>query len=259
MAEIIVLKCGGSMIDDLSDQFYESIKLMKSKGIQPIIVHGGGPAINQMLDQLQIKTEFINGLRKTSLEVMNVAEMVLSGAMANKLVRELQNHDISAIGISGSDGSLLQAKAKDFHNLGYVGEITDVNEQFLFNLLSLGMIPVISPLAVGVDGPEIYNVNADTVAAAVAKAVKAKKLLFVTDVPGVLNGNTLLNNTSVAEINVLIEEGIITGGMIPKVEACIHSLEAGVEEAMIVSGHSHLFNGQQITGTLIQKEMEAVN
>lgn len=257
MGDVIVIKCGGSMIDSLSDEFYQGIKTLQDNGFKPIIVHGGGPAINKLLDAMQIESEFVNGLRKTTLDVMNVVEMVLSGTLTNKLVRELKKHDISAIGITGADGSLMHAEAKDLENLGFVGEITNINQELLMNLIAIGMVPVISPIAEGVDGADRYNINADTAAAAIAVAVQAKKLLFVTDVPGVLSGGQLIETATNIEMLQLIDDGIISGGMIPKVMAAIDSLEGGMTEAMIVSGFANLIEGSKIIGTTIRKVKEA--
>ncbi|MBS4203475.1 acetylglutamate kinase [Lederbergia citrea] len=258
MDGIVVIKCGGSMIDSLSKDFYEGIREMQNNGYKPIIVHGGGPAINQLLEDLSIESEFVNGLRKTTDDVMNVVEMVLSGTMTNKLVRQLQKHGITSIGITGSDGGLMYAKAKDLENLGLVGEITHVNQDLLFNLISIGLVPVISPIAMSSDSEDYYNINADTAAAAVAVAVKAEKLLFVTDVPGVFKDSKIIEQATTIEIMSLIDDGTISGGMIPKVMAAIHSLEGGMNEVMIVSGQTHLLDGSKINGTTIQREMEAV-
>lgn len=258
MKDIIVIKCGGSMIDSLSDDFYKSIKELKDSGLQPVIVHGGGPAINQMLEQLEIESEFNNGLRKTTSDVMDVVEMVLSGSMTNTLVRNLARHQLSAIGMTGFDGSLLKAKAMDFNNLGFVGEITEVNTDFLLNIISMGIIPVISPLAAGIDGAACYNINADTAAGSIAVSLRASKLLFVTDVPGVLKEKDLIERAAVSDIMKLIEEGTITGGMVPKVLAAIDSLDGGMSNVMIVSGKSSLLNGDKLIGTTIHKELEAV-
>jgi len=258
MEKIIVIKCGGSMIDTLSDDFFIGIKKLQETGFHPIIVHGGGPAINELLENLQIKTEFINGLRKTTKEVMEVVEMVLSGTITNKLVRKLHKHGISSIGVTGSDGGLMYAKPKDVENLGLVGEITRVNQQFLLNLLSIGMVPVISPIAIGMDFEDYYNINADTAAGEVAVAVNAEKVIFVTDVPGVLKDNEIIEKATASEILRFIDDGIISGGMIPKVMAAIHSLKGGMKEAIIVSGHTPLIAGENIIGTTIKRELEAV-
>ncbi|MBS4207404.1 acetylglutamate kinase [Bacillus sp. FJAT-50079] len=258
MGGIVVIKCGGSMIESLTDDFYDSIKQMQSLGYKPVIVHGGGPAINKMLNDLNIESEFVNGLRKTTNEVMDVVEMVLTGSIANQLVRTLQQKDISAIGINGADGGLLQAKAKDRDQLGYVGEITTINQQLILQLLALDFIPVISPIASGVDGEHCYNINADTAAGEIAVAVGAEKLLFVTDVPGVLKDGKIIEKTTKNELLALIDSGVIYGGMIPKVMAAIHGLDGGMAEAVIVSGTAPLLDGENIVGTMIRKEVEVV-
>lgn len=257
MNKIMVIKFGGSMIDALSEQFYEGIKKLKESGWHPFIVHGGGPAINQMLNSLKIESGFHNGLRKTTEQVMDVVEMVLSGSMTNRIVRNLTKHGLPAIGMTGFDGHLLQAKAIDYEKLGYVGEITYVNKDLLLNVMSLGMIPVISPIAPGADGKSCYNINADTAAGAIATAVEAEKLLFVTDVPGILKERQLIEEATKSEIIELINDGTITGGMIPKVKAAMHCLDGGMSEVMIVSGNANIVNGEKIIGTMIKGELEA--
>ncbi|KRG09695.1 acetylglutamate kinase [Lederbergia galactosidilytica] len=259
MEKIIVIKCGGSMIDDLSDKFFMDIKQMQENGFKPIIVHGGGPAINRLLENLQIQSEFINGLRKTTPEVMEVVEMVLSGSITNKLVRSMHTYGISAIGMTGSDSGLIQAEAKDFENLGLVGEVTTINRELLLKLLSMNLIPVISPIAISENSNEYYNVNADSAAAAIAVAMSAEKILFVTDVPGILKDQQVIETVSQNEVHSLIEEGVITGGMIPKVLAALKSLEGGMNRVMIVSGKSPLYKKGQFIGTTILKEQKVVS
>lgn len=260
MKDVIVLKCGGSIMKNLTDRFFTNIKTLQKSGLKPIIVHGGGPEIKAMLDQLQIETEFVNGLRKTTSEVMDVVEMVLSGAVNNELVRKLNKAGITSIGLSGSDANLFEAVPKDFKNLGYVGEMTRVNISFLFNLLDQGIVPVIAPIAVGKDGVR-YNVNADTVAGEVAKAVVAKQLIFVTDVPGIMKEGVLLDTVTEDEIKMFITNGIIHGGMIPKVEAALLSLNDYLEEAMIVDGNQAVLASNETTlvGTVIKKSTEVVD
>lgn len=258
MDGIIVIKCGGSMIDTLSEEFYKSIKKMQAKGYKPIIVHGGGPAINKMLSDMNISSEFIHGLRKTTSEVMDVVEMVLTGSMTNDLVRQMTSQGMKAIGITGCDGGFMEAEAKDFQTYGYVGEVTNINKQLLIDLIALGYVPVISPIAVSKDGKSRLNVNADTAASAVAVAVEAEKMLFVTDVPGVMKDDEIIEQASKTEIMSLIDNGTISGGMIPKVLAAINSLDGGLQEAIIVGGHSTLIDGEKIVGTAIVKEMEAI-
>lgn len=259
MNHIVLIKCGGSMLQTLSDEFYAGIKMMKESGLQPVIVHGGGPAINEKLDQLSIKSEFHNGLRKTTEEVLEVVEMVLSGSMSNLLVRNLAKQGLPAISMTGLDHSLIQARAKDLDTLGYVGDITSINAEFLSGILELGVIPVISPLAQGIDGADFYNVNADTAAGAIAVALQAESLLFVTDVPGIMNRNEWIEKASKKDILKMIDEEIITGGMVPKVEAALNALESGMPEVMIVSGKNPLMNDGRIVGTTIHQEMEVVH
>ena len=258
MEDIIVLKCGGSTIDDLSDRFFRNIQSLLAMGIKTVLVHGGGAAIKEMLAKLNVESVFVDGLRRTTAEVMDVVEMVLSGSVNNVLTRKLNETGVQAIGLSGSDNRLLIAKAKDMSRLGFVGEIEEVNVSFLKQLLALGIVPVIAPIAVGRDGTR-YNINADTAAGAIAAALSAKRLIFVTDVPGILQDQRLLDTVTVAEVNQLIEKGVIYGGMIPKVKAAVSSLNEGLTEVMIVDGKQSIIaeNGKLI-GTTIQKSAEVV-
>lgn len=258
MSNIIVLKCGGSTIDELSDRFFANILTLKKSGLKPIIVHGGGPAIKKMLTKLNIESEFIDGLRKTTAPVMDVVEIVLTGSVNNSLVRKLNVAGIDAIGLSGSDAKLLMAEAKDLERYGYVGEVTNVNVSLLTQLINEGIVPVIAPIAVGKDGTR-YNVNADTVAGVIAKKVSANQLIFVTDVPGIMQDNRLLESVTVKEIEQLIKSGTIYGGMLPKVRAAIHSLNEHLREVMIVDGkQSELTTDHQLVGTVIKKTISEV-
>lgn len=259
MSEIIVLKCGGSTIDALSESFFTNIKTLQESGQQPIIVHGGGPAIKEMLTKLQIESEFVNGLRKTTADVMDVVEMVLTGVVNNSIVQRLQDAGIQAVGLTGSDGNLLTAKAIDFEALGYVGEVTNVQTELIQQLLANNIIPVIAPIGRGTDGTR-YNINADTAAGAIATAVAAKQLVFVTDVPGILKENVLLTSVTEAEVIKLIDNGVIYGGMIPKVEAALASLGGELQEAMIVDGNQSVLSAAESTlvGTVIRKSVGVV-
>lgn len=258
MRDVVVLKCGGSTIDALSEQFFNNIKTLQQAGLKPVLVHGGGPAIQHMLDTLNIPFEFVDGLRKTTEEMMDVVEMVLSGQMNNALTRKVNKAGMQALGLSGSDVKLLTAKPKDFKRFGYVGEISQVNKTFLQKLLSDQVIPVISPIAIGLDGKR-YNVNADTAAGAIAKALHAKQLIFVTDVPGVMKDGELLETVTAEDIKKLIADGVIYGGMIPKVKAALNSLDGNVHEVMIVDGkNSVLESNSKLVGTVIKKAVEAV-
>lgn len=257
MSNIIVLKCGGSTINTLSDSFFKNIITLQHAGLKPVIVHGGGPEIKAMLDRLNIKSETIRGNRKTTLPVMDVVEMVLTGAVSNGITRKLHEAGINSIGLSGSDAGLLTAVAKNFDVLGYVGEITNVNVPFLTEVINNGIVPVIAPIAIGEDGTR-YNVNADTVAGEVAKAMEAKQLIFVTDVPGIMKDGEMLDSVTEEEVYELISSGTIYGGMIPKVEAAIASLSEELQEAMIVDGNQPILDITEtsLVGTVIKKSME---
>lgn len=246
MSNCIVIKCGGSSIDELSAQFFHNIKALKKVGIQPIIVHGGGPAIKEMLNKLKIEFEFIDGLRKTTEEMMDIVEMVLTGNVNPALTRRVHEYGIDALGVA----NVLKATPIDVEKYGYVGDVTDVHVETIERLLHFNIVPVVSPVAIGEDG-KTYNVNADTAAAAVAAKMNAQQLIFVTDVPGILKDDKLLNKVTEEEINALIDDGTIYGGMIPKVKAALASLTI-VDEAMIVSGiDSQLEDETSLKGTTI--------
>lgn len=254
MEEIIVLKAGGSSVADLSDAFFDNIKALQQAGLKPVIVHGGGPAIKEMLEKLDIEFEFVDGLRKTTDEMMDIVEMVLSGNVNQALSRRVNETGIHAVGISGSDRHLLQATPIDFERYGLVGEVSNVNADFIYTLLEQNLVPIISPVAIGADGKR-YNVNADTAAGAVASALGAKQLIFVTDVPGILQDGELLEEVTTEQIEELIEDGTIFGGMIPKVKAAMKGLTSNVQEVMIVNGkHSELENETALAGTTIRSE-----
>src|SRR5690625_4841757 len=207
---IIVLKCGGSSMDELSDDFFKSIASLKASGLKPVIVHGGGPGIKKMLEKLNIQFEFVDGLRKTTEEMMDIVEMVLSGQVNPALTRRVNETDLSAIGLSGADGNILQAQPINYERYGLVGEISNVNVSVIETLLSLDFVPVISPVALGEDG-KTYNINADTAAGAIAKALNAKQLIFVTDVPGIMKDDKLLEVVTTKQVKQFIEEGTIYG------------------------------------------------
>lgn len=258
MHDIIVLKCGGSTIDQLSDHFFANICKLKNAGMKPVIVHGGGPAIKELLDKLNIETEFIDGLRKTTEQVMDVVEMTLAGTVNRALARRMNDAGIKSIGLSGSDAQLLEAEAIDYERYGLVGKVTHVNKQLLTNLIDMDIMPVIAPVALGIDGTR-YNINADTAAAAVAKALGAKQLVFVTDVPGILHEEKLIETVTEKEIEELIDSGVVYGGMIPKVRAAIDSLAGDLKEVMIVDGKkSALATDTSLVGTVIKKTLEVI-
>ena len=234
---IVVIKLGGhAMIsDEALETFARDVVLMRQVGINPVIVHGGGPMINSMLDKLNIKSEFINGKRVTDLETMNVVEMVLSGSVNKKIVQAINNQDGRAVGLSGKDAKLIICK-QETPDLGLVGSPTDVNPEVIFTLFENDMIPVIAPLGAGNNG-ETLNINGDTVSGAIASALKADRLLLLTDVSGVQDKNgSIITELDSTQIKNLINEGIISGGMIPKTETALLALKGGVRRAVILDG-----------------------
>ncbi len=245
-----VIKYGGHAMGDrsLSDIFARDIVLLKQVGIHPVVVHGGGPQIGKMLERLKVTSEFVDGLRVTDSDTVEVVEMVLSGSINKHIVSVINDAGGTAIGLSGKDGALIQASKlrrtrrdpdsniESILDLGFVGEPQQINPQILGSLQQAGMIPVIAPIGVGANG-ETYNINADTVAGAVAGAVGAARLLLLTDVPGVLDqeGN-LLTDLSTEDVRALMADGTISGGMIPKLETCIGAIGKGVDAAVILDG-----------------------
>lgn len=250
--KVIVLKCGGSALDDLSTSFFENIQFLQAAGLQPVIVHGGGPAIQHMLDRLDIASEFVDGLRKTTPEMMEIVEMVLVGHVNPALTRKMNQLGLNALGVSGTDLHLLEAKPIDLDKYGLVGEIVNVNTKWLKQLFQSGVVPVISPIGIGKDN-QIYNINADTAAGAIASALGAEQLVFVTDVPGILKDGKLLEVVTTSEVEKLIEDGTIYGGMIPKVKAALHGIYGNVKQVMIVNGKdSELKDQTTLKGTTIK-------
>jgi acetylglutamate kinase len=234
---IVVIKLGGhAMIsDEALETFARDVVLMRQVGINPVIVHGGGPMINSMLDKLNIKSEFINGKRVTDPETMNVVEMVLSGSVNKKIVQAINNQDGRAVGLSGKDAKLIICE-QETPELGLVGSPTDVNPEVIFTLFENDMIPVIAPLGAGNNG-ETLNINGDTVSGAIASALKADRLLLLTDVSGVQDKNgSIITELNSTQIKNWINEGIISGGMIPKTETALLALEGGVRGVVILDG-----------------------
>jgi len=248
-----VIKYGGSAMtqERLRESFARDVLLLKFVGINPVVVHGGGKHISELLEKLGVSTRFVDGLRITTEEVMHVVEMVLSGDVNKDIVALINKHsgdEIYAVGLSGRDGRLLRAKKIDktyFEkvglkppeaDLGFVGEVTAVNTDLLKNLMEKNYIPVVAPVGVGKDG-EAYNVNADLAAAAVAKALKAEKLIYLTDTEGVKDdrGN-LIKKLKDDQIDPLIKRGVISGGMIPKVKSAVDALKGGVKKVHVVDG-----------------------
>lgn len=235
-----VIKCGGSTLAALPDAFFEDLRRLHESGHEPVIVHGGGPAINEMLDRLGIESRFVNGLRVTDEATLDVVEMVLAGRINKEIVRRLQQNGVRAIGLSGTDGRLIEAKpVADADTLGLVGDVTGVNAALIEGVLALGYVPVIAPIGIDAAGRR-FNINADTAAGAVASHLGAEKLIVVTDVPGILRNEggekRVLPRVTFAEIERMIAGGEITGGMIPKVRAAMSGLQGRVREALIVDG-----------------------
>jgi acetylglutamate kinase len=248
--ETFVVKYGGHAMGDEAgaEDFAEDVALMKAVGINPIVVHGGGPQIGAMLKTMGVQSHFIDGLRVTDAATARVAEMVLSGEVNRAIVSSIARAGGRAVGMSGKDARLVTvAKARrtrtnpdsgEIENvdLGFVGEPTDIDRRLLDTVSKAGMIPVVAPIGVGEDG-ETYNVNADTMAGAIAIATGAARLFLLTDVAGVLDKNrNLLTDLTPADIDGLRGDGTISGGMIPKLETCVHAVEGGVEAAVILDG-----------------------
>ncbi len=248
--QIIVVKYGGHAMTnpELAHQFARDMVMLKVCGLNPIVVHGGGPQINRMLDKLEVKAEFREGLRVTDAETMSVVEMVLSGSINKSIVASIQQAGGRAVGISGKDGNLLIAEKLTKKktdpatgvvtevDFGFVGEPVRVNTEILETIMKSDAIPVIAPVGVGWEG-ETFNVNADTAAGAIATATQAKRLLLLTDVAGVLDKDkNLISELKVGDLAALVENGTITGGMIPKVESAASVVESGVEGVIILDG-----------------------
>jgi len=238
--EKIVIKYGGSAqtSDILKEQFAQDIVLLHLVGMKPIVVHGGGKSITDMLSSLGLGTEFVDGQRVTTKEVMRIAEMVLSGSINKEIVSLLDNHGSKAIGISGKDGGFLKGLAKDFDNFGYTGIIEHVDPEIVNNIIEDGAVPVIAPIAgSSTMGHPGFNINADLAASKIAVAMEARKVLFLTDTPGVLDKEmNLITNLSIEKTEALKADGTIQGGMVPKVDACIEALRGGVKKAHIIDG-----------------------
>lgn len=267
--KIIVVKYGGAAMvkDDLKESFARDIVLLKYLGIHPIIVHGGGPEINQILDILKLPVKFVRGHRVTDEKTMEVVEMVLSGKLNKQIVSLINSKSGQAIGLSGRDGKLALAEIQKIEvqddngkselvDVGFVGRITKINKSLLQSLLDAKTIPVISPVAEDIRG-QALNINADTMAGAIAGALNAEKLILLTDTPGILIKGKLAESLNEAEVRELIQSGDISGGMIPKVECCLDAIQNGVKKTHIIDGrvqHSilmELFTESGI-GTLIE-------
>ena len=272
-----VVKYGGHAMGDerLSHIFARDVVLMKQVGIHPVVVHGGGPQIGAMLKRLEVESEFIDGLRVTDAKTVEIVEMVLSGSINKQIVTAINEAGGTAIGLSGKDGGLIRARKlrrtrrdedsniEKILDLGFVGEPQAVNPQVLTPLEQAGMIPVIAPIGVG-PGGETYNINADTAAGAVAAAIGATRLLLLTDVAGVLDAEgELMPEVTFRDIDRMIDEGQVTGGMIPKLETCRAAVQGGVDAAVILDGrvpHSMLLEifTERGIGTIIVEDQETL-
>jgi acetylglutamate kinase len=271
-SKTIVVKYGGNaMVEGVTEDFAQDIVLMKQTGIEPVVVHGGGPQIGEMLKRLSIPSTFIDGLRVTDAAAIDIVEMVLTGSINKHIVSGINAAGGRAVGISGKDGNLilarklertkidpasLETKAVD---LGFVGEPEKISPEVLRRIMQSDLIPVIAPIGIGRQG-ETYNINADTVSGAVASAMQAERLILLTDVEGVLDENRkLIQNLTAAEARALIRNGTIRGGMIPKIETAIEAVKAGVKAAVILDGRiPHVLLLELFTehgaGTLITAE-----
>jgi acetylglutamate kinase len=248
--EVIVIKYGGHAMGDraAAEDFAEDVTLLELQGVKPIVVHGGGPQIGKMLDKLGIKSEFKGGLRVTDEATVEVVEMVLAGSINKQIVGWIAAEGGKAIGLCGKDGNMVTARKvtrtmrdpdsliEKEVDLGFVGDPYKVDRSVLDAVLGAELIPVLAPVAIGEDN-HTYNVNADTFAGAIAGAMKAKRLLLLTDVPGVLDKNkNLIPQLTVEQCRQLIADGTVSGGMIPKIETCIYAIEQGVEGVVILDG-----------------------
>jgi acetylglutamate kinase len=270
--QIVIVKYGGHAMGsaELAECFAKDVVILEQSGVKPIVVHGGGPQIGALLDRLKIKSEFADGLRVTDRETVEIVEMVLAGSINKQIVAQINRMGGRACGISGKDANLmiarkLERRLRDPHSnieriidLGFVGEPEEVNPGIVEVLARGDLIPVVAPIAVSREGVT-FNINADTFASSLAAAMRAKRLLLLTDVPGVLDrSGQLIPKLTVSHARALIADGTITGGMIPKVESCIEVVEAGVEGVVIINGkvpHAVLIElfTKHGAGTLIER------
>ncbi len=238
--KIVVVKYGGNAMinEQLKQQVMEDMVLLQLIGVRVVLVHGGGPEITETMARLGKKSEFVDGLRVTDKETVDIVQMVLAGKINKTLVNLLQTKGGKAMGISGMDGRLIQAEMKD-ERLGYVGSVTKVNTQPILDLLEKGYIPVVSTLGCDKQG-NVYNINGDTAAAYLAGALGAKRLIMMTDIAGLLRDkddpSSLISRITVQEARGLYQSGVISGGMIPKVDCCIQAIDKGVQKVIIMDG-----------------------
>lgn len=263
--KVIVIKYGGNAMisETLKQAVMQDVVLLNSIGVKVVLVHGGGPEINDMLKKMSIETKFVNGLRYTDRETANIVQMVLSGKVNKGLVNHINSLGGSAIGLSGTDGKMLEVvKKTEGGDYGYVGEVVHVNSKVIVDALDNRYIPVIASVAQDADG-NIFNINADTVAAEIAAALKAENLLLLTDIIGLLRDkndeSTLISKCLLSDVPYLKKQGVISGGMIPKIDGCVEAVRRGVKQAAIIDGrieHSiliEMLSGKGI-GTLFGNE-----
>ncbi len=238
--KVVVIKYGGNAMTNerLKQAVMRDVVMLSIVGIKVVLVHGGGPEINTMLGKIGKESKFVNGLRYTDEETIDIVQMVLAGKVNKDLVSMLESHDGKAIGLCGLDGNMIEAKCLN-PDLGYVGEITAVNPEIIQTALDNGYIPVISTIGRG-EGGTVYNINADTAAARIAAEMKAPSLILLTDIKGLLEDkddeNTLIRTVGVSEVPYLKKQGIISGGMIPKIDCCVEAVRRGVKQANIIDG-----------------------
>ena len=241
--KVVVVKYGGNALAGTSDHdalalFAEDIVLMRLVGMRPVVVHGGGPQISEMMQRLGKTTEFVDGLRVTDAETVDIARMVLKGQVNPQLVAAINVHGNYAVGVSGVDGGLIRAVARD-PALGFVGDVTRINPEVLLGLIDDEFIPVIATIGADATG-QAYNINADTVAGAIAESLGAEKLVYLTDIEGLRHDvddpASLIRQTTADELDRLVADGVIAGGMIPKVASCVHAVRHGVHDAHILDG-----------------------
>ena len=235
---VVVVKFGGNAMgdDDAMAEFARDIVLMRQVGMNPVVVHGGGPMINQMLDKLGIKSEFVRGKRVTDQATVEVVEMVLTGLVNKRIVQAIMDEGGRAVGLSGKDDDLMVAEADD-PELGFVGKPIEMNVQVLRDLYDAGIIPVVAPVATGMESNETFNVNGDTAAGAIAAALRADRLLLLTDVSGVKDANgDVVTQLSPDQVRQMIADGTIAGGMIPKTETALDAIDKGVRAVVILDG-----------------------
>ncbi|MBP3710306.1 MAG: acetylglutamate kinase [Treponema sp.] len=265
VGKVVVVKYGGNAMlnDELKTAVMKDVVLLNTIGVHVVLVHGGGPEINKMLERVGKQSKFINGLRCTDAETIDIVEMVLTGKLNKEIVSMLLQEGGSAVGLSGIDSGMIRAKQID-SELGFVGEVIEVHPEIINSLLEQGFIPVISTVALGADGDtNRYNINADTASAKIAVALSAEKFVQLTNVPGVLKNidepSSLITRITLSEVQQLIDDGTIAGGMIPKVECCVTALKGGVPRTHIIDGripHSlliEMFSDRGI-GTMIYED-----